>query len=404
MLESAKKVIQEVATELGLSKDELDFILTPMAEHSFNIQLEGGETYPAFRIQHNNTLGPYKGGIRYHPEVDIDEVRALALLMSLKTAVVGLPLGGGKGGVTVNPRKLSESQLEELSRKYVQGLWQSIGPDKDVPAPDVNTNGQTIDWMVDEYEKLSGDSTHASFTGKTLENGGSEGRVEATGRGGAIVLASVLKQIDSDKSYAVQGFGNVGSYFAKSITEFIPEAKLIAASDSRATLVNTNGLDVSDLSQFKEDGGSFEDYTGDAEVFPADAVLSQEVGVLVLAALGDVVTEANMDLVNAQILLELANGPVSDVAHDSLTKKGISIVPDIIANAGGVIVSYFEWIQNKSGEHWPLEKVREELQTYLEKATSDVVSESKVSNVSLKDAATKLAIRRILEARNSEED
>src|SRR3990167_7097108 len=247
MLDSAQKLIKTVGKHLNLSQEDTNYLLRANKEHIFDIQLSSGKRFTAYRIQHNNELGPYKGGIRFHPQVDLDEVRALATLMSLKTAAVGLPLGGGKGGVAVNPKDLSKDELEELSRKYVQHLEPHIGPDKDVPAPDVNTNPTIIDWMVDEYEKLSGDKTKAAFTGKSIEAGGSLGRDAATGRGGVIALAELLKhqgKSDQKMSFAIQGYGNVGAFFAKIAQETQPNWRLIAASDSSATIINNAGLNA----------------------------------------------------------------------------------------------------------------------------------------------------------------
>lgn len=400
MLKSAERAVKTVAMRAGLSDEELGYILTPKHVHAFTVAVGAGKKFDAFRVQHNNDRGPFKGGIRFHSDVNEDEVRALALLMSLKTAAVDVPLGGGKGGIAVNPKELGENEIEELSRAYVRELKDAIGPDTDIPAPDVNTNGRIIDWMVDEYGRLTGDTTKASFTGKTLGNGGSEGRVEATGRGGALTLKAILEDKGLDEcTYAVQGFGNVGSYFAKSMQDLIPQAKMIAASDSKTTLVSSNGLDVQKLADHKNSGGSFADIK-DEEVLSADAIINQKADVLVFAALGGVVTEDNYESVQAKYLLELANGPIDDTAHDMLTKNGAVVVPDIVANAGGVIVSYLEWMQNKRDEHWGLQQVRERLEKYIVPATQKMVEVSREEGVSLKDAALSLAIHRILEARS----
>src|SRR5581483_7671115 len=228
MLDTARKLIRETGKKLGLSDKQIEELINTDAEHNFEIEAEG-QKYHAYRVQHSNKRGPYKGGIRFHPQVDYDEVRALATLMSFKTAAAGIPMGGGKGGVAVDPKKLSSEALEELSRKYVRGLKDKIGPDRDVPAPDVNTNTQTIDWMVDEYEKLTGDKSNASFTGKSLDNGGSLGRDAATGRGGVIVLREILNKlsISSPVTIAVQGWGNVGSFFTLIAEQEHPDWKLI---------------------------------------------------------------------------------------------------------------------------------------------------------------------------------
>lgn len=405
MLESAHRLVESAAKLLELSSEQTQYLLNPQAEHSFDIALSNGHSYRAFRVQHNNALGPYKGGIRFHPEVSLDEVKALALLMTLKTAAVGLPLGGGKGGVAINSKQLHIEQLEELSRAYVRQLASVIGPDTDVPAPDVNTNAQVIDWMVNEYEAVTGDTSHASFTGKSIEKGGSEGRVDATGRGGAIALGELLKRRGEDQvemRYAIQGYGNVGQYFALTISEFVPNAKLVAVSDSSATLRDANGLDPKSLVDYKESGGAFSDYQGEAEVLEGGAIVTEQVDVLVLAALGNAVTQENYESLQAKYILELANGPVSDEAHDKLTERGVVVIPDIIANAGGVIVSYFEWLQNKQGEQWQIDRVHSELFSKMKQAMDEVVSCAAEKQVSLKDAAAAIGVQRILEAKGKE--
>ncbi len=391
MLQTTHKLIQDIGTKIGLTEGDIDKLIAIDKEHVFDIELKSGKSFKGYRVQHNNQRGPYKGGIRFHPEVDLDEVRALATLMSFKTAAVGLPLGGGKGGVAVNPRELSDEELEELSRKYAAYLEPHIGPDQDVPAPDVNTDGRVIDWMVDEYERLTGDTTKASFTGKKIENGGSEGREAATGHGGVIVLHELLKHLgksDHDITVAVQGFGNVGSFFGTISEDEEPHWKLIAASDSGATLVNTSGLSARKLSDFKKAHGRFEKYEeAGVCVTPADDILGLEVDVLVLAALGDAVTESNMKDVKAKYILELANGPVDDPAYHYLTEQGVAVIPDIVANAGGVIVSYLEWLQNKQGEHWTEEEVNQQLKEYLSMATAELYETATTQHVSYKEAA-----------------
>jgi glutamate dehydrogenase/leucine dehydrogenase len=398
MLETAQANIVKAAKKMGLNKSEIDKLLKIEHEHFFEVELDDGRKFKAYRMQHNSKRGPYKGGIRFHPQVDEDEVRALATLMSFKTAAVGLPLGGGKGGIAVNPKKLSDKELEELSRKYVQELYKYIGPDKDVPAPDVNTNAQIIDWMSDEYEKLTGDTSKAAFTGKSIKNGGSLGRDAATGRGGVIALGTLLKHLGKDDqslTFAVQGFGNVGSFFATIAKTDHPSWKLAGGSDSTATLCDEE-LDASALAKFKDSKGSFKDYsqkgvdTGDA-----DNIIALEVDVLVLAALENAVNEDNVDQVKAKIVVEMANGPVSEAAHKALIKRGILVVPDIVANAGGVIVSYLEWKQNKSGEKWPVDKVNEELRSYMVKAVDEMYRLSKQEKVSLKEAAFMSAIKNL---------
>jgi glutamate dehydrogenase/leucine dehydrogenase len=399
MLKTAHAFIEAASDKLKLSETETKQLLETDTDHIFAITLENGQTFDAYRVQHKNILGPYKGGIRFHPEVNLDEVRALATLMSFKTAAVGLPLGGGKGGVAVDPRKLTPTEVEEVARKYAHYLAPHIGPHTDVPAPDVNTNGQIIDWMVDEYEKVTGDTTKASFTGKTLGNGGSEGREAATGRGGVIALRELLKlqgKSDEPLTVAVQGFGNVGTFFATVAADEQPQWKLVAASDSSAMLKNEDGLDAAALALFKEQNGRFAHYE-DETIAKGEIqdILTAEVDVLVLAALGDEITEANMKDVKAKYIVELANGPVNYAAHKYLTQHGVTIVSDIIANAGGVIVSYLEWQQNLAGEHWSEAKVNQQLDEYMTRAMKAVYEVAEREGLPLKEAAFTVAVERL---------
>ena len=396
MLDTAIKLIKDAGKKLNLSDEQIDNLIATDAEHKFEIELSNGNKHQAYRVQHSNKLGPYKGGIRFHPNVDFDEVRALATLMSFKTAVAGLPMGGGKGGVVVDPKNLTEAELEELSRKYVRGLHQHIGPDKDVPAPDVNTNAKIIDWMVDEFEELSGDKSKASFTGKSIENGGSLGRDAATGRGGVIVLREILNKlsISGEVTYALQGWGNVGSFFATVAAAEQKGWKLVAASDSSGGAYDPSGLSAQKLNEYKNTGGKLAQYQQGRSV-SNEELIGLEADVLVLAALENAVTDKNVAGVKAQIVLELANGPVSYDAYKELSARGVNVVPDILANAGGVIVSYLEWLQNKNEEHWAEDKVNRELENYLVKATDQVCDMAQKQNITLTEAAFAIAIKRL---------
>jgi len=401
MLDSAQNNIRKTAKRLGLSEQQIEQLLKPEAIHEFEIALKNGAKHNAFRIQHSSARGPYKGGIRFHPEVDKDEVQALATLMSFKTAVVNIPMGGGKGGVEVNPKELDNDEIEEISRKFVQGLEPHIGPKKDVPAPDVNTNSQIIDWMVDEYSKLTGDKTKASFTGKSLGNGGSEGRSAATGRGGVIVLKTLLELEEADKdeeiTYSVQGFGNVGSYFAEVAAKDHPNWKMVAATDSSGGIYDEDGIDVEDLAAWKKDGNRLADFVSGDKI-SNDDLYDLKVDVMVFAALGGAVNEDNHHKINTKYILELANGPVESDVEEFLEEKGATIVPDILANAGGVIVSFLEWKQNLDNAHWTEEKVNKKLEDYLVVATKDIVTRAKQDSTTLKDAAFAVAIERIRSA------
>lgn len=370
------------------------------AAHVFDINLSNGKSFKAYRVQHNNRHGPYKGGVRFHPGVHLEEVQALATLMSFKTAAIGLPLGGGKGGVAVDPHELTDAELEELSRKYSAHLAPHIGPTKDVPAPDVNTDGRIIDWMVDEYEKLTGDTSKASFTGKTLANGGSRGRDAATGYGGLVALHELLHRLgkaDEELTIAIQGYGNVGSFFCLKAEELHPHWKILAVGEADATLYNPDGLSAKELMAHKASGKMFRDFpTNGTKIISTQELLSADVDVLVLAALGDVITKENMRDVRAQYILELANGPVDERAYHYLSHYGVVILPDIIANAGGVIVSYLEWLQNAEGEHWDLEKVNDTMKEYMVAAVENTYNFSVKKNVPLKEAALMLALERLL--------
>lgn len=402
MLSSVKTMVQKAAKQLDLSDEQVEQFLKPNETHSFDITVYGRKHH-AFRVQHNNTRGPYKGGVRFHGEVDKDEVAALATLMTLKTAAVGLPLGGAKGGVIVNPKEHDSDYMEHVAREYVRGLKDYIGPQKDVPAPDVNTNAQVMDWMVDEYEKLTGDTSKASFTGKSLENGGSVGREAATGHGGMIVLREYLKTIEKDPSevtIAVQGVGNVGFWFAKLVEQELG-ARVVAVSDSQRTLVikdfKSNQYELSLESYKGHTKGLIVDFDNPkTEFLGRDAIVETDADVLVFAALGDVVNETNQDSIKASIVLELANGPVSDKAQDILTKRGVVIIPDIIANAGGVIVSYLEWLQNLDREYWDEDNINQQLTEILSAAAKRMIETANQKNISLKEAAFVMALEELV--------
>ncbi len=400
MLKTAHAHIQKTGEKLGLKAEEIAKLLEVEAAHEFEIVLENGKKFKAFRMQHSSARGPYKGGIRFHPEVNRDEVQALATLMSFKTAAVNLPLGGGKGGVVVDPKELNEAELEELARKYVQHLEEHIGPQKDVPAPDVNTNPKIIDWMVQEYAALTGDTTNATFTGKSIAHGGSEGRDAATGRGGVIVLRTLreLEDLaDTPLTYAVQGYGNVGSFFGEVAEHDHPNWKLVAATDSRGGVYDTNGFSAQKLSAWKAKGESLKDFTQGTAI-TNEELLALDVDVLILAALGGAVDAENQAEVKAKYIIELANGPVDSSAEESLQERGVVVVPDILANAGGVTVSYLEWLQNLAEEHWDLATVNEKLEGYLVPATKDIFERAKVDCSNLKEAAFAVATERLVSA------
>ena len=413
--------IEKVDKVLKLNFSVKKQLKTPqnIIDVDFPVKMDNGKIrlFRGFRVQFNNARGPYKGGIRFHPQVNLAEVKALAAWMAIKCAVANIPFGGGKGGVIVDPKKLSEKELEALSRAYVRAIHQYIGPDLDVPAPDVNTNPKIMGWMTDAYAselktqnsklKTPENEILATFTGKPVDKGGSEGRVEATGLGGAIVLTSLAQKlkIKNEKvKIAIQGFGNVGYYF----TYFAQKAgfKIIAVSDSQGGVFVPQGLDpVATLKCKKEKGkvagcycvGSVCDLSYGRPISNKE-LLELEVDVLAPAALENVINKKNADKIKAKAIIELANGPVTPEADEILQKRGIISVPDVLANSGGVTVSYFEWLQNKKNEHWKKEKVNQKLKKKITKAFEDVWNESKKRKVPLRDAAYILAVKRIVEA------
>lgn len=399
MLATAQHNIRQTAKRLGYDEKTIEALLEAEAEHIFEIEVKG-QKYSAYRVQHSSKLGPFKGGVRFHPNVNIDEVRALATLMSFKTAAVGLPLGGGKGGIAVDPRSLDPADVEELARRYARHLAPHIGSDKDIPAPDVNTNAEIIDWMVDEFEKTSGKVDKGSFTGKSMNNGGSEGRAAATGRGGVTTVVEYLKAkelINKPLTIALQGFGNVGYYFAEVLRAY-PNLKLIAISNSKSTWVQPDGIDITKRTGGSNDVPRPEHMTDLQTVSPQAAadIIGVKADILVLAALEDAITELNAAEVKAKFIVELANGPVTTAGEEILEKAGVIILPDIIANAGGVIVSCFEWQQNVADEHWSEAAVNKKMQKFLSKATTSMIDRAVSRGITLRSAAFELALERLL--------
>lgn len=352
--------------------------------------------FEGYRVEHNNARGPYKGGIRFHQDTDINEVRALAFWMTLKCAVANIPMGGGKGGVTVNPKELSKNELEKLSRGWVRGMLPILGPKKDVPAPDVNTTGEIMGWMTDEFETLSGDTTKATFTGKSLDNGGSEGRSAATGLGGFYVFDALKDDlhIAPGATVVIQGFGNVGGFAAKIFTEH--GYNVIGLSDSKQAIVSSNGegLDVHAVEQYKKDTGSLDGFPN-TKTITNEALLEIPCDVLIPAALENQITEKNAHNIAAKVVLELANGPTTPEADEILYTRGIPVVPDILANAGGVTVSTFEWEQNLKGEHWSEEEVYAKLKTILDQEAKNIFQKSVTLKTDLRRSAFIVALERL---------
>jgi glutamate dehydrogenase (NAD(P)+) len=353
--------------------------------------------FEGYRVQYNNARGPYKGGIRYHQDTDISEVKALAFWMALKCAVVNIPMGGGKGGITVDPKKLSKTELERLSRGWIQGMAPVIGPQMDVPAPDVNTTPEIMSWMVDEYAKITGDTTGAVITGKPIENGGSEGRGSATGLGGFYVFdvaREKLKLPDSCK-VVIQGIGNVGGHAAEILQKH--GHVITGLSDSKGAIYKEDGIDVHELLAYKKEKGQITGFPG-SQTITNEELLVLPCDVLIPAALENQITEENAGDIKAKMILELANGPTTPEADDILHERGIVVIPDILANAGGVTVSTFEWEQNLKKEHWEEEHVYVKLKKIMDEETNLIFSRSQELNTDLRRTAFIVALERIEQA------
>ena len=355
-----------------------------------------------YRVQHNNTRGPFKGGIRYHHHVDIDEVRSLATLMTWKTALVDIPYGGGKGGIGINPSDYSKVELERISRKFFRAIDPIIGVNIDIPAPDVNTNAQVMSWFMDEYSQTHG-YTPGIVTGKPLELGGSEGREAATGRGTAIITREAAEKWNIDLKGAkvvVQGFGNVGSYAAKFLHEY--GCKIIGVSDISGGLYAPDGFDVDELFDYNYEHRTIEGYQHGKKI-TNEELLALECDFLIPAALGSAINEDNVDSLNCKIIIEAANGPVTGEAADKLWKKKIAIIPDILTNAGGVTVSYFEWVQNLQQFKWPEDEINQKLEQKMVAAFNEVYAVKQNKNVPMRIASFMVAIDRVSTAYNLRE-
>jgi glutamate dehydrogenase (NAD(P)+) len=361
------------------------------------IQMDNGEieVFTGYRVQYNITLGPAKGGIRYHPDVSLDEVTALAAWMTWKCAVAHVPFGGGKGGIVCDPTRMSRRELEALTRRYVAEIIDAIGPEKDVPAPDVNTNDQVMAWIMDTYSMHVGHTSTAVVTGKPIEMGGSLGRREATGRGVMIVTREAAKHLGLDISrmtVAVQGFGNVGSVSADLIAKL--GAKIVAVTDWKGGVHNPAGLDITKMIEFAKEHKTIDGFPG-GDPIENDQLFSLDVDVLVPAALENQITEENASTIKAKIVAEGANGPTTPEAHRQLHARGIFVIPDILANAGGVTTSYFEWVQDRHGYFWEEHEVNQRLEAKMMEAFHDVLQTSIKYKTDLRTAAYIVAISRV---------
>jgi len=402
LFENCLKQLDIVARVLKLDAGDRALLSSPqrVLEFQIPVQMDNGEVrrFYGARVQYNSSRGPTKGGIRYHPGVNLSEVKALAFWMAMKCAVTGIPYGGAKGGITVDPKELSRPELERLSRGFVRQVWKFIGPQQDIPAPDVYTDGQIMSWMLDEYEQLTGIHAPGVITGKPIELGGSEGRGFATAMGGAYLLRHIAKQrhLNPKKTnVAIQGFGNAGSFAAKILSEW--GYRIVAASDSKGGVMHAKGLDVPKLLAVKEKTGAVTQYPGAKQV-SNEELLEMECDVLVPAALENQILAGNAAKVRARYILELANGPTTPEADAALFKQGVVVLPDILANAGGVSASYLEWVQNLQGYYWTEEEVLRKLEPLMLKAYEAVKGTADEFSVDLRTAAQVQAVRLILAA------
>ncbi|MBO8155396.1 MAG: Glu/Leu/Phe/Val dehydrogenase [Bacillaceae bacterium] len=397
-----KELLRDSIKELNLSENIYHILKKPMRvlEVSLPVRMDSGEirNFTGYRSQHLDVLGPTKGGIRFHPGVNCDEVKALSIWMSLKSAILDLPLGGGKGGVIVDPAELSERELEELSRTYIRKITPIIGPQKDIPAPDVNTNPQVMGWMVDEYDKLRGYNIPGMLTGKPIVIGGSQGRLEATGRGVVITIREAAKVTGINlrgATAALQGFGNVGSMTAKFLDEL--GVKVVAVSDVHGAIYAQEGLNIPELLSFVNAGNRITEYTK-AQTIPNEDLFGLPVDIFVPAAIENQINEYTAPVIQAKIVAEAANGPTTPDGNKILEKKGVFIIPDILCNAGGVTVSYFEWVQNEMNYYWKEKEVNQKLEERMVESFYQVLTMRENNQINMRKAAYMVGLKRIVEA------
>lgn len=395
------KQLNKVQAILNLDKALYQKLQKPdrVLKANLKVKMDNKKTkvFKAFRSQFNNALGPYKGGIRFHPGVSESEVKALSAWMTFKCSVSGIPLGGGKGGVIVDSHEMSEGEVERLSRAYTQAFWKNLGPTKDVPAPDVYTNPQIMSYMLDEYERLVGEHAPGMITGKPLCLGGSKGRSYSTAKGAYFVLKNLEKEALIKKSgqVAIEGFGNAGGQLAEML--FADGYKVVAVSDSKGAILNTEGLDIIKLSKHKKETGSVVNFPKAKNISSAE-LFTVPADILVPAALENSIDGEVAKKIKAKAIIEVANGPVTPEADEILEKAGVIVVPDILANAGGVVVSYFEQVQNAMNYYWEEGEVMEKLEKIMNSATKNVVSAQKEYKVSLRTSAYLVAVKRVVEA------
>ena len=400
-LEIVRHYFDIACDRLGLRDDLRTVFWSPYREVTVQIpvKLSDGKihVYSGYRIQHNGARGPYKGGVRFHPEVDIDEVRALASLMSWKTAIAGVPFGGAKGGVNCPADQLERDEVQKIARSFMSKIEKVLGPTRDIPAPDVNTDAQVMAWFMDEYGKLHG-HTPAICTGKPIELEGSYGREAATGRGCVYMFREAAPHLGlspADVTFAVQGFGNVGSWAARLMHQL--GCRMVAVSDAHGAIRNDAGIDPDALHTFVSEGGKLTEFEG-AEPIDADDLVAVECDVFIPAALGGMIHEGNADRMSCKMLIEGANSPTTPTADAILNEKGVYTVPDVMANAGGVVVSYFEWVQNLQHFRWEEREVNDKLSTIMRRAYREVSARAKEEGIPLREASYEVGIERVVQA------
>jgi glutamate dehydrogenase (NAD(P)+) len=403
--EVALQQLEEASKILNLDKGMLEILSNPKRILTVSIptRMDDGsiKVFTGYRSQHNDARGPHKGGIRYHPDVTLDEVKALSMWMTWKCAIANIPYGGGKGGIICNPKQMSENELERMTRRFAYLIADVIGPYRDIPAPDVYTGGKEMAWIMDTYSALKGNYVQPEvITGKPIAIGGSLGRNEATGRGLAYTVREAAKKMEIDMkqaTFVVQGFGNAGQFSSKLVEE--QGAKMIAASDSQGSIIKTDGISVDALMKFKRETGSIVGFEG-AKSITNDELLETECTILIPAALENQITKNNADKIKTQIIAEAANGPTTPEADEILFKKDILVIPDVLANGGGVTVSYFEWLQNLRRDYWTEEEVNKRLDINITKSFYDVYDTHTKYKIDMRKAATLLAVKRVVEAIN----
>jgi len=401
--EVACQQLDLVAKELKLEPEVHSILRQPMRELRFTlpVRMDNGKVkiFQGFRVQYNDARGPTKGGIRFHPEETIDTIRALAAWMTWKCAVVDIPYGGAKGGIICNPKEMSKGELERLSRAYIDKLYLTIGSEKDIPAPDVYTNPQIMAWMMDEYSKLKGYNSPGVITGKPLSIGGSLGREDATARGALFTVREAAKYLKLDlakATVAIQGYGNAGSFMAI-LTKRLFGSKIVAITDSKGGIYNPKGLDPDVVAEHKKKSGSVIGFPGTKKISNKD-ILELKVDILCPCALENVITEENAKNIQARIIAEVANGPTTPEADKILSQKKTFVIPDFLCNSGGVVVSYFEWVQNNSGYYWKEKEVHQRLDENITNAFTNVLNVSIVRKTDLRLAAYVVAVERVIEA------